>query len=326
MRLTTFLGLLLLTTYALCNTIEVTWNVGVHPNNTINVGDTIMWMTTDGLQHTVTSDDRTLLVSPTIQAGTSVDRFQHTFTDTGTFNYFCTVHGALLMSGTVIVETPGGGNQTNITALPILPVLECVDQNGDGSITAFFGYYNPNEENVTIPLGALNNVAGGDLPVETFEAGRQTRVFSATGDAASNITWAITSGGVQNMAVATNRSRSCSVSDVAPPGEVIPLLNCTVVQGNSYTAFLSYINTGFEPIELPDGESNQVFFVSPTENVVGFPIITSFAPGEGVAFNVTMPLNTVMTWQVINDYTGTSRSVRVTSNSPSCSPCSQPVV
>ena len=38
----------------------------------------------------------------------------------------------------------------------VLPILECVQDNGDGTITAFFGYKNNNSYQVEIPLGNLN--------------------------------------------------------------------------------------------------------------------------------------------------------------------------
>lgn len=66
---------------------------------TIDVGDTIRWSNTSDIAHTTTGsagwDSRSL------GAG---DSFSHTFDSAGTFSYFCTIHGASVMSATVIVN------------------------------------------------------------------------------------------------------------------------------------------------------------------------------------------------------------------------------
>src|SRR5262249_1904640 len=50
--------------------------------------------------------------------------------------------------------------------LPIRPTLSCVDQAPNGSLTAFFGYSNPNVVGVDIPRGPDNR-----LPEDTAAAG-----------------------------------------------------------------------------------------------------------------------------------------------------------
>jgi nitrite reductase (NO-forming) len=76
---------------------------------TIKVGDTVTWRNTDSLFHTVTSGMSTgeagkpgtpdgIFDSGEVQAG---EMFQHTFTEAGTFDYFCTPHPWMI--GQIIV-------------------------------------------------------------------------------------------------------------------------------------------------------------------------------------------------------------------------------
>ncbi len=71
---------------------------------TISVGDTILWDNADTTVHTVTSgmppaDATGLFDSEMMMAG---DSFEFTFTETGSYDYYCTFHP--WMVGTVVVE------------------------------------------------------------------------------------------------------------------------------------------------------------------------------------------------------------------------------
>ena len=72
----------------------------------ITRGTTIIWSNNDNEIHTVTYGDPdsggpkgTLFDSGTIPSGSS---FQHTFKDSGNFDYYCTLHP--FMTGRVIVK------------------------------------------------------------------------------------------------------------------------------------------------------------------------------------------------------------------------------
>ncbi len=65
---------------------------------TINVGDTIVWTNYDSASHTVTSNDGTF-DSGGISTGST---FSFTFTNAGTFNYYCSPHPN--MTGSVTVQ------------------------------------------------------------------------------------------------------------------------------------------------------------------------------------------------------------------------------
>ena len=81
------------------------------PTVTINVGDTVQWNWAGALHSSTSNPASTLEVwdSGAISTGS----FTHTFTHSGTFGYFCTVHG-IIMSGTVVVNAPA------TTAVPVL--------------------------------------------------------------------------------------------------------------------------------------------------------------------------------------------------------------
>ena len=75
-------------------------NFAYNPNPiTINVGDTVRWTNNDPTSHTTTSSGSWDSGSLTPGAGFSV-----VFGSPGTFNYFCTIHGAGTMSATVVVN------------------------------------------------------------------------------------------------------------------------------------------------------------------------------------------------------------------------------
>jgi len=81
---------------------------------TVKVGETVEWVQTGTLPHTVTADDRELFdshpnctgqdVSDCMQKG---DAFEFTFEEEGEYGYFCVLHGTpggTGMVGKIIVE------------------------------------------------------------------------------------------------------------------------------------------------------------------------------------------------------------------------------
>jgi plastocyanin len=74
--------------------------------STIAVGDTIQWVGDPSLPHSTTSGTCTGTCTPdgTWDSGVGTGlTFSHTFTQAGTFPYYCIVHGAM-MQGTVVVQ------------------------------------------------------------------------------------------------------------------------------------------------------------------------------------------------------------------------------
>jgi plastocyanin len=67
---------------------------------TVPVGTEVTWENKDDIPHTVTSDDKKTFASSLLDTG---DRFTYTFTEPGTFPYFCSVHP--MMTAKVVVQS-----------------------------------------------------------------------------------------------------------------------------------------------------------------------------------------------------------------------------
>lgn len=87
----------------------------------VPVGATVVWVNQDGAPHTATADDGVLFKSELLSKGQS---FTHTFTEAGTFPYFCELHGAaggVDMAGTIRVVP--ADQAPPIVAAPTVEVL-----------------------------------------------------------------------------------------------------------------------------------------------------------------------------------------------------------
>ena len=63
----------------------------------------------------------------------------------------------------------------------VRPIVDCVDDNGDGNYTAHFGYENKNDVVLTVPIGVANRFLTGrpdQGQVTTFLPGRQAGAFT----------------------------------------------------------------------------------------------------------------------------------------------------
>jgi plastocyanin len=65
---------------------------------TVSAGTTVTWVNHDDVPHTVISPDKKFRS----KALDTDDQFSFTFTDAGTYNYFCSVHP--IMTGKIIVK------------------------------------------------------------------------------------------------------------------------------------------------------------------------------------------------------------------------------
>ena len=80
------------------NTVSIQ-NFAFQPANLqVKVGTTVTWTNTDTAPHTITFRDGSLTSSALLQKGQS---YSYTFTQVGTFSYYCDVHEA--MTGQVTV-------------------------------------------------------------------------------------------------------------------------------------------------------------------------------------------------------------------------------
>ena len=66
---------------------------------TVSVGTTVEWTNRDDIPHTVVSDDKTTFRSKALDTD---DKFSFTFTKTGSYSYFCSIHPK--MTGKVVVQ------------------------------------------------------------------------------------------------------------------------------------------------------------------------------------------------------------------------------
>jgi plastocyanin len=71
--------------------------------STITVGTKILWISISGVHSTTSGPCPPCTADGLWDSGEGFETFEYTFTQTGTFPYFCTVHGAA-MTGTVIVN------------------------------------------------------------------------------------------------------------------------------------------------------------------------------------------------------------------------------
>lgn len=79
---------------------------------TVPVGTTVTWINDDSTPHTATSDTG-VWDSGTLNQG---GQFSFTFSNPGTYPYYCTIHGRTSMSGTI--EVSAGGASPTPTASP----------------------------------------------------------------------------------------------------------------------------------------------------------------------------------------------------------------
>jgi LPXTG-motif cell wall-anchored protein len=91
---------------------------------TIHVGDTVSWTNNGPSPHTATADGGSFDTG-TLQKGQSGS---HTFTQAGTFTYFCRIHP--FMHGTVVVAAAAGSGSTQTT-----PATGTQSSAGSGTAT-----------------------------------------------------------------------------------------------------------------------------------------------------------------------------------------------
>lgn len=97
-------------------TVEMTNTLNYEPASvTIQAGDTVKWLNTSQLVHTVTADPDEAKNDDSVALPDGAEPFDsgelaanetftHTFEEPGTYKYFCIPHEAAGMIGTVIVE------------------------------------------------------------------------------------------------------------------------------------------------------------------------------------------------------------------------------
>ncbi|HKI02659.1 MAG TPA: PqqD family protein [Thermoanaerobaculia bacterium] len=113
----------------------------------------------------------------------------------------------------------------------LIPLLECVDDNGDGTYTAHFGYLNNSGANITLETGPKNMFVPGqeDLGQPTvFLPGEHLNVFSVVFSGTNEIKWMLKADGdKRHQVTASADSEACTTT----PGTTTPSGGTTTMYG-----------------------------------------------------------------------------------------------
>jgi plastocyanin len=148
---------------------------------TINTGDTVMWMLTDAMPHTVTTANGAAETfnSGTLSAGST---YSHRFTTAGSVPYICLFHGN--MGGTITVQAVAGVKEVkanNFTFYPN-PVTNIVTLNNTDIISNVAVYDVTGRQVFT----ANSNTATVKVYMDNYPAGTYV-VKAATGNVVKTI-------------------------------------------------------------------------------------------------------------------------------------------
>ena len=97
----------------------------------------------------------------------------------------------------------------------LIPLLECVDNNGDGTFTAHFGYLNQSGATINLAVGPKNMFVPGqqDFGQPTvFLPGEHLNVFSVVFPATGDLKWMLKADGDKRHEVVAS-----ATSDACPP-------------------------------------------------------------------------------------------------------------
>jgi len=111
------------------------------------------------------------------------------------------------------VASAGGGHA-------LIPLLECVDNNGDGTYTAHFGYVNQTSATINLAVGPKNMFVPGqqDFGQPTaFLPGEHLNVFSVVFSASHDLKWMLKADGdKRHEVVASSTSDACTTTTTNP--------------------------------------------------------------------------------------------------------------
>jgi len=101
----------------------------------------------------------------------------------------------------------------------LVPLLECVDDNGDGTFTAHFGYLNTTGSTITLAVGPKNMFVGGDKDrgqPTVFLPGEHLSEFTVTFDALDTLKWMLKADGDRRHQVeASATSEACATTTLS---------------------------------------------------------------------------------------------------------------
>lgn len=98
----------------------------------------------------------------------------------------------------------------------LVPLLECVDNNGDGTYTAHFGYLNTTGSVITLAVGPKNMFVGGDQDrgqPTVFYTGEHLSEFTVVFSALDTLKWLLKADGDRRHQVeASATSETCATT------------------------------------------------------------------------------------------------------------------
>ncbi len=119
-----------------------------------------------------------------------------------------------LMPMVARVAQAGGGHS-------LIPLLECVDNNGDGTYTAHFGYLNQSGATINLAVGPKNMFVPGQTDFgqpTVFLPGEHLNVFSVVFPATGDLKWMLKADGdKRHEVVASATSDACPATTEPPP-------------------------------------------------------------------------------------------------------------
>lgn len=172
-------------------TYDLDWYMGIGTNVdlTINTGDTVRWTWGDAFPHTVQNNVGSAeTFDSTFLTGIG-EQYSYTFTVEGVNPYYCGVHGALSMSGTITVNPALGVDDKTVSGFKMYPnpsnstlYLKLPQQITKGNITVFdvLGkelYRQTFDETNVIELNITNWINGLYLIKVKSESVSQTQQF-----------------------------------------------------------------------------------------------------------------------------------------------------
>jgi hypothetical protein len=184
---------------------------------------------------------------------------------------------------TLIVDTYGNISQTWVnntasTALRVSPILECVADNGNGNYTANFGYKNPNNVLVSIPIGSANHFSPSPADrgqPTTFLPGRTpyypNAAFSVIFDG-TNLVWYLNG---KTSTASNNSQQRCTpiITIISPINATYTTTNIplNVSANEAVSTWLYSLNGGTNVTFIPDttitaaqGANNIIIYANAT--------------------------------------------------------------
>jgi len=219
---------------------------------------------------------------------------------------------------TVSASTPGCPDSTPLPAAltgSITPIVNCIVQNDDGTVTARFGYStNVNADLFAVKSASDNYLTPASAPQSQtlfFRKGTHNSTFFSVA-AKLPITWFVRGpDGQLNSAVADSSADQCAPTTKYTLN-ILPILNCIIQnEDKTYTARFGYNNMNINGlVKIPTGSGNSLSFGDGRQPTV-------FGPGlhNLVFFVVYNSTNLPSTWTLTSP-NGNSVTLTVTVNGP----------